>query len=127
MAQLGQHQTQMQQLIHEMGLSEQDIERRKRIVGLVPLDLERIGKIKDLVTEHVDQLANSFFDYLAALEEGRALTAGGVRLERARELKRDHLLAMVRGNYDAEYAAQRLELALLYSRCNLDLRYLNFY
>jgi len=122
LAQLGQHETLTQQLIREMGLSEHDIDRRKRIVGLVPLDLERIGKIKDLVTQHVDELANSFFDYLAALEEGRPLTSAGARLERARQLKRDHLLAMVRGNYDAEYAAQRLELAVLYSRCNLDLR-----
>lgn len=112
----------MQQLIGEMGLGEQDIERRKRIVGLVPLDLERIGKIKDLVSAHVDEFTNSFFDYLAALDEGRALATAGTRFERARELKREHLLAMVRGNYDAQYAAQRLELALLYSRCNLDLR-----
>jgi rsbT co-antagonist protein RsbR len=42
--------------------------------------------------------------------------------ERARQLKREHLLAMVQGDYGIEYVEQRLRLAMLYSKAGLDLR-----
>jgi rsbT co-antagonist protein RsbR len=111
-----------QLLAREMGLTEQAVERRRRIVALEPADLARIAAIREVVLAHADQLVSSFFDYLGALDEGRALTKNGAVAARARELKRLHLIAMVGGDYGRAYLEQRLELATLYSRIGLDLR-----
>jgi rsbT co-antagonist protein RsbR len=109
-------------LIQEMRLTPQSIERRKRVVALTPEDLKRISAIKDTVLENLDELAGSFFAYLGGLEEGRVLVADQGLLERARQLKTEHLSAMVGGEYGLEYVEQRVKLGLLYSRAGLDVR-----
>jgi rsbT co-antagonist protein RsbR len=105
-----------------MGLSEQNVERRRRIIGLDAQDLVRIASIKELVVAHVDEATAVFFDYLAGLDEGRALLSNRSLAQQARDLKRVHLLAMVQGDYGIAYAVQRLDLAVLYGKVNLDLR-----
>jgi rsbT co-antagonist protein RsbR len=116
------NQTQTQLLMRDMGLSEQNVERRRRIIGLDAQDLARIASIKELVVAHVDEVTAVFFDYLAGLDEGRALLSNRSLAQQARDLKRVHLLAMVQGDYGIAYAVQRLDLAVLYGKVNLDLR-----
>jgi len=115
-------QSPAQALSKEMGLTEAAVERRKRIVGLDGRDLERISSIKDLVLAHTEEYTSAFFDHLSSLEEGRVVLANRSVAERARQLKREHLVAMVQTDYGTEYVTQRLELALLYSKAGLDLR-----
>lgn len=114
--------TPAQLLVREMGISEDNIARRKRIVGLDAPDLIRIASLKDLIASQLDQLTAVFFDHLAALDEGRPLTANRSALERARQLKREHLQAMVQAEYGTAYVTQRVELAMLYSKLGLELR-----
>lgn len=111
-----------QLLSREMGITEQSVERRRRIVSLEARDLERIASVKDLVASKVEEYAAVFFDYLSGLDEGRVLLANRVIAERARQLKREHLSAMVQSDYGTGYVLQRLELAMLYSKAGLDLR-----
>jgi rsbT co-antagonist protein RsbR len=105
-----------------MGIPDAGVARRRRIVGLEAEDLVRISSIKDLVLGQVEGLTNVFFDYLAGLEEGRPVVGNRSGLERARQLKREHLRAMVQTEYGIDYVAQRVELAMLYSKLGLDLR-----
>jgi rsbT co-antagonist protein RsbR len=114
-------QTPTQLLMREMGLTEESVARRRRIVGIQAEDLARIGSIKETVLAHVEEYTTGFFDFLAALEEGRPVIANKSVADRARQLKRQHLMAMVQGEYGTEYAAQRLELAMLYSKVGLEL------
>ena len=110
-------------LIKEMGLTEANIERRKRIVALEAPDLKRIATLGDLIAGNVDEFTATFFDHLAKLEEEpRALLGSRALADKARRLKRDHLLAMARGEYGSKYVEQRLELGLLYSKAGLDPR-----
>lgn len=115
-------QTPAQSLMRDMGLNEQNVERRRRIVGLDAQDLVRIASIKEVVAQHADEVTAVFFDYLGGLDEGRALLGDRALARRARDLKRGHLLAMVQGEYGTAYAVQRLELAVIYSKVSLDLR-----
>jgi len=114
--------TPAQLLVHEMGLSDDNIARRKRIVGLDAQDLVRIASLKDVVLSQLDQLTAVFFDHLGAIDEGRPLTANRLALERARQLKREHLQGMVQADYGMAYVTQRVELAMLYSKLGLELR-----
>src|SRR5689334_8740726 len=93
-----------QALLHEMGLNDAALERRKKVVGLEPDDLPRIAALKDLVREHADEYTAVFFRHLAGLDEARPLLANRTVLDRARQLKREHLLAMVEGDYGVAYA-----------------------
>jgi rsbT co-antagonist protein RsbR len=114
--------TPTQLFVQEMGMTEDNVARRRRIVGLEARDLSRIASLKDLLLSQLEPLTNVFFDYLAANEEGRPLTNNRVALERARQLKREHLQAMVQADYGMAYVTQRVELALLYSKVGLELR-----
>jgi rsbT co-antagonist protein RsbR len=109
-------------LLHEMGLNEAAVERRKRIVGLEPADLGRIATLKELVRERADEYTAAFFQHLATLDEARPLLANRAALDRARQLKREHLLAMAEGDYGIPYVEQRLELGVLYAKVGLDAR-----
>lgn len=109
-------------LMREMGFTEDNIERRKKIVGLGADDLARIAIIRDAVLESVEAHTTAFFEHLSTLDEARGLMGSPELLEKARRLKSEHLVAMVQGVYDSSYVSQRLKLALLYSRVGLEPR-----
>ncbi len=111
-----------QALMREMGFTDATIERRKRIVGLVPADLVRIAAVREIVVAHTDDYVATFFNHLAALDEARPLMTSRALVERARQLKAQHLAAMVQGDYGAGYVEQRLELGTLYARAGLETR-----
>jgi rsbT co-antagonist protein RsbR len=112
----------LQTLAHELGLDEANIERRKKIVGLDKSDLSRIATIKDIVLQHADDYVAAFFGHLSGLEEAKGLMVSKPLLDRANQLKREHLVAMVSGEYGLKYAEQRLELAVLYAAASLETR-----
>jgi rsbT co-antagonist protein RsbR len=101
---------------------ESDIQRRKEFVGLGPDDLSRLAMASPLVTARASQYVVAFFNYLARFEETATLFAGVKALEEARQLKRDHLAAMMRGDYGRRYVDQRLRLAKIYSDAKLEVR-----
>jgi rsbT co-antagonist protein RsbR len=105
-----------QSLMAEMGLTAQNIEHRKKYVGIGPDDLARIATIKDLVRARGEEFTTVFFNSLSSLDEAKALLASRELLERARRQELEHLLAMVDGDYGPAYVEQRVALARLYSR-----------
>jgi rsbT co-antagonist protein RsbR len=109
-------------LMREMGFSEQSIERRQRYVALDSNDIKRILTLRTVVTEHAEGLTNIFFEYLSDFPEAQSLLGNRDLMEKARRLKRTHLIAMVEGNYGMEYVEQRLELGLIYSKGGLEAR-----
>src|SRR5262245_47795568 len=95
--------TSEQVLRHQMGFTEQDIERRKSMVGFVPADARRITSIKELVVSRVEELSSTFFSFLVNLDEARGLINNRELLEKARALEIEHLIAMMEGDYGAPY------------------------
>jgi rsbT co-antagonist protein RsbR len=105
-----------------MGFSEADVERRKKALALAAEDLGRIAAIRDLVVRDIERYTSAFFNHLASLEDARAFMASKALVERAKQLKREHLAAMVSGDYGLKYVEQRLELAMLYATAGLEPR-----
>jgi rsbT co-antagonist protein RsbR len=103
-------------LMIEMGLTAQNIEHRKKYVGLDATDLVRILSINELVHSHAEEFTSVFFTSLSALDEAKPLLASNELLDRARRQELAHLLAMVSGDYGPAYVEQRVQLARLYSR-----------
>jgi rsbT co-antagonist protein RsbR len=111
-----------QVLMRELGFSEQSVERRRKFVGLKPDDLRRISIIKPLVLAHIEEFTANFFEFFTDIEEARVLMENREVLARARQLKIEHLAAMVGGDYGPAYVEQRLRLGLIYSKVGLDPR-----
>jgi rsbT co-antagonist protein RsbR len=103
-------------------LTDQDIERRKRFVGLDADDVPRIVAVRPLMAQRADALTASFFDYLSPLDEAAQLFRNRQMLEKAKQMKREHLIAMANGVYDRAYVDQRLALGFLYSKAGIDMR-----
>jgi rsbT co-antagonist protein RsbR len=95
------------------------LRRRIDFVDLTPVDVKRISEAKDEVLAHLDAHLAAFFDYLQAFPEARPLFARAESLAEAKRLKRDHLVAMVHGQYGAGYVEQRSRLGQIYSRAGL--------
>ena len=104
-----------------MGLTRDAIQRRRAFVGLTADDLTEIAAAKTAVQSTVDQHVDAFFGYLANIPEARGVMQNREALGLARQLKREHLLAMVQGEYGEDYVEQRLKLAQLYSQVGLEL------
>ncbi|MDB5397067.1 MAG: hypothetical protein JWM91_4573 [Rhodospirillales bacterium] len=103
-------------------LTDEDIARHKRFVGLEAADLPRIAAVRPIVMERVDELTTMFFDFLRGLDVATPLFRRGDLLDEAKRMKREHLIAMVGGVYDRAYVELQLELGLLYSKVGLDTR-----
>jgi rsbT co-antagonist protein RsbR len=115
-------QSPTQLLMRDMGINEHALERRRTIAGIEPVDLKRIGALKDIVTAHVDEYVSAFFEHLSGLEEARSLLANKALSERTRRLQTEQIVSMVQSEYGMTYATQRLELGLIYSRAGIDLQ-----
>lgn len=111
-----------QSLMREMGITEQGIERRKKLVGLGPEDGPRIADVKDLVVKHVEEFTGMFFKYLSGLDEAKGLLASRDLLERLRAMQAEHLVGMVQAEIGPQYVEQRLRLGLLYAKGGLETR-----
>jgi rsbT co-antagonist protein RsbR len=103
-------------------LTDEEIERRKVFVGLTLEDIRRITAVRDIVVERADAIAEVFFQFLSSLPEAQPLFRRHDLLAEARRRKRDHLVAMVGGDYGRHYVEQRLRLGDLYARIGLDVR-----
>jgi rsbT co-antagonist protein RsbR len=103
-----------------LSVSDDDVARRKRYVGLDSEAVARIVSLKGTMALHADELVAAFFDHIAATSEPTTLMRRHEVLEEAKRLKRQHLIAMVGGSYDRHYAEQRVGLAILYSRHGLE-------
>ena len=97
-----------------------DIARRLEFVNLGPDDRARLATIKPDVLEHQEEHVLAFFNHLAKFGESRGLTGRPDLMEEARKQKREHLVAMVAGEYGQEYIDQRFRLGQLYSRAGLE-------
>src|SRR3977135_4219149 len=96
-----------------------EIERRQKFVDLGHEDLVRILAVKNVVQQNVDKFVAGFFDYLSKFDEATQLYKNRQALDEAKRLKREHLIAMVRGEYGTEYVEERVRLGLIYSNAGL--------
>lgn len=100
----------------------QDIQRRQRYVDLGHEDIARILTIKNVIAENLDRFTAAYFDYLSHFDEATLLFKNRVVLEEVKRLKREHLMAMVQGDYGSAYAEQRFALGAHSGRVGLDTR-----
>jgi len=103
-------------------VTDQDIELRMKAVGLERQDLENIISLKKTLEPRIDHHTDAFFERLAQIAGEASLFARQEILEEAKQRKRQHLSALMSGNYDRDYVEQRIDLATLYSSYGIQAR-----
>jgi signal transduction histidine kinase len=105
---------------HVSEFAPSDIERRLEFVDLGPGDRKRIAAVRAAVLDHLDDHLAAFFDHLRKFEEARTLLSDSELADEVRRLKREHLVAMVSGDYGRQYVNQRFRLGQIYSQARLE-------
>lgn len=105
-----------------LSVTDLDVDCRKRLAGLEPSDVTRIVALKDIVPRRIDDYIQEFFRHLSKAGAASALMARLDAIEEAKRLKREHVMAMVEGDYGREYVEQRIVLGMLYSKFGLETR-----
>jgi rsbT co-antagonist protein RsbR len=98
-----------------------DLERRLQFVNVGSEERDRIDAIKGAVIDHLEEHVEAFFDHMNRHAEAQSLIRRPDRLDEARRLEREHLLAMASGDYSYTYFEQGFRLGQLYNRVQLDL------
>jgi rsbT co-antagonist protein RsbR len=109
-------------IAEQMGFTEADMERRRRIVGFGSDDMPRITRIREGIVRRAEEYTATFFSYLAGLDEAKDFLRQRELVDLARRLKTDHLHGLVSGQYGVDYATERAKLGLVYNRGGLDMR-----
>jgi rsbT co-antagonist protein RsbR len=104
----------------EPRLSDRDIRRLARIIGLSADDSARIATVRDAVINDAASLTAGFFDSLRRLDDSASLFKNDDALAEATRLKREHLAAMLSGEYGPAYAEQCVRLGTFYSKAGFD-------
>jgi PAS domain S-box-containing protein len=109
-------------LMREMDITDADVERRKTLVGLTHEDVDLILSLRKSLVGSTEANTRAFFDHIARYQGGKKLFTDQELLARAKAMKHAHLQTMLDGEYDADYVQQRIELALVYSAGELELK-----
>lgn len=99
----------------------EDLERRLRYVDFTGEDHARIAEVASEVVDHLDEHLAAFFNHLGRFEEAQGLLGRRDMFEEAKRLKREHLVAMVGGDYGLSYVEERFRLGQLYNRAQLEI------
>lgn len=102
-------------------MAEEDLDARLRFVDFTPEDSDRLTEIKDEVLDHLDEHLAAFFDHLGRFDKARGLIGSASLLQEASQLQREHLIAMMGGNYGVHYVAQQFQLGQICNRAQLDM------
>jgi len=102
-------------------INDPDIQRLVRFMGLSDEDLAHIAKVRDVALRDVASLTDSFIDALRRLDDTANLFKNNDALvAEATRLKREHLTAMLSGEYGPEYASQCVRLGTFFSKAGFD-------
>jgi len=109
-------------LMQHLYITEEDIQRRLKIVGFGDEDRKRVLALSDLIVRQAEDYTKSFFAHLASLDEASGFINNPAAVQTAWQLKREHLVSMVQGTYGPSYVEERLRLGQLYAEAKLDPR-----
>jgi rsbT co-antagonist protein RsbR len=115
-------------LSETMGLTEDELVRRKKFLEFGDADVKRLGSINELAHRYADGVIDDFYRHLLGFEDTRAFFADPELLQRVRALQKDYFLRLTQGTYDIAYSQNRLQIGATHERIGLPIKsYLGMY
>jgi rsbT co-antagonist protein RsbR len=117
-----------QSLMQEMGLTEQEIARRKAFLLFRDEDVEHLCGLHESAGKYADAVIEDFCAHLLAFEESRAFFSDPAVLARVKSAQKQYFLRLTQGDYDTAYVEDRLRVGTAHEQINLPLKlYLGAY
>ena len=113
------HPTTAPSLMREMGLSEEEIARRKAFLEFGDEDVERLRGLHKLAQRYADDVIEDFYRHLLAFDESRRFFTDPAILARVKAAQKQYFLRLTQGDYAAAYVEDRLRIGVAHERINL--------
>jgi rsbT co-antagonist protein RsbR len=106
-------------LMRELGLTEEEIARRKAFLDFTAEDAARLGALHELAQRYADGVIEDFYQHLLAFDESRRFFTDPAILARVKAAQKQYFLGLTQGTYDAAYVEDRLRIGVAHERINL--------
>jgi rsbT co-antagonist protein RsbR len=112
----------------EMGLTQQEVARRKEFLELGAKDTDRLRGLHDLAAKYADTVIEEFYDHLLSFDESRTFFTDPAVLQRVKLAQKQYFQELTQGIYDAAYIESRLRIGMAHEGINLPVKlYLGMY
>lgn len=111
------------ELMETMGITIEEIERRKRYLQFEEADESRVRAINDLARSYAEPVIEAFYEHLLSFGDTKAFFASPGKLERVKRAQVQYFLRLTQGSYDAGYVEERLKIGAVHERIGLDVKY----
>jgi signal transduction histidine kinase len=115
--------TGVEPLVHEMRMTDAEVEARKRYLGFDAGDERRLRLLGELVGDRSGAIVEAFYRHVLAFDETRAFFATPEEVERIKGAQRRYFERLTEGSYDRAYAEERLRVGAVHERVGLEVKY----
>ena len=105
-----------QTLAEQMLMTNHELEKRKKLLGLTKNDEELLLKHRGLFAKYLDGIVKNFYDKQIAFPEISLLIGDAETLRRLKSAMRRYILELFDGIYDMEYVNKRLRIGKVHQR-----------
>ncbi len=110
-------------LIESMGITDEEIKRRKQWLAFTAADETRLEKLNKLAEEYADPMIEDLYKHFLSVDETRGFFNDRQTLERVKGLQKAYFLRLTRGNYGRQYIEERLNVGAVHERIGLDVKW----
>lgn len=115
-------------LAEVMNISEHELEQRKKFLQFGPEDEERLRKLASVSESYAEEVIEAFYKHLLSFDEMKAFFPDDELLARVKAGQKAYFLRLTQGNYDIDYAEERLKIGATHERIDLPVKfYLSMY
>lgn len=115
-------------LAEMMNISEQELERRKEYLQFGPEDEERLVKLASVSERYAEGVIEAFYAHLLSFDEMKVFFPDDELLARVKARQKAYFLRLTKGNYDVDYAEERLRIGAVHEQISLPVKfYLSMY
>ena len=89
--------------MRELGLTAEEIARRKAFLEFRDEDVERLGGLHELAQRYADGVIEDFYRHLLAFDESRRFLTDAAVPARVKAAQKQYFLRLTQGHYDGAY------------------------
>ncbi|WP_020563314.1 protoglobin domain-containing protein [Methylosarcina fibrata] len=115
-------------LMEELGITAEEIEKRKAFLEFRDEDIEELVGINKLAQDYADPVIEAFYKHLLSFEETRVFFLDPALLNRVKLAQKAYFSRLTQGEYDKEYVKDRLRVGAVHEYIGLPVKiYLGMY
>ncbi len=110
-------------LIAEMGITEQEIARRKAWLQFLDEDVARLQGLDRLARRWAHSVIEDLYAHMFEFDEARAFFSDPAVLARAKHAQKEYFARLTEGRYGTEYVEDRLNIGAVHERIGLSVQW----